>query len=226
MDQMDIIVRMSTLAEKWEQQKDNRAIFLHCYCLMTKNMVHAIEDNRFMDRIWVDKLLHRFADYYFEAIACFECGEEVPKVWQVVHEAADRDKLHVLQHLFLGVNAHINYDLVLTLNELLQAEWNTLSQEERETRYQDHRLVNTIIGETIDQVQDEVVESRAPYMDLIDKAMGRLDEKLIVDMISNWRKSVWENALLLLNSSNEEEKRRYLMRIEEQVLRNAKWLKF
>ena len=148
----------------------------------------------------------------------------MPDVWKYVHEAAEQDDLHVLQHLFLGVNAHINYDLVLTLYEMLQPVWDTLSESEKEDRYHDHLLVNTIIDETIDKVQDEVVEKHVPQMDLIDKLMGRLDERLITGLISRWRKSVWEHTLQLLESQNEQEKQTHIQEVESNVLQTARWI--
>jgi hypothetical protein len=174
----DVIKKMEQTAQQWESQQDPRAIFLRCYSMMSANMLQALEDNRFQNTEWVATLLHRFADYYFDALACFDCGEEVPAVWQHVHQLSTGKKLHVLQHLLLGVNAHINYDLVLTLNDVLKKDWQKLSPEERQSRYQDHVRVNTIIAETIDKVQDEVVEQYNPRMDLVDQLMGRLDEKL------------------------------------------------
>lgn len=57
----------------------------------------------------------------------------------------------------MGVNAHINYDLVLTLYEMLLDEWWQLSKQEQAYRYQDHCKVNEIIAARIDQVQDELL---------------------------------------------------------------------
>lgn len=221
---MEIVNKMDSLAKEWEIRNDNRGIFLRCYCMMTTNMVAALDEKRFIDKKWVEHLLHRFAAYYFDALACFDCGDEVPNVWKMVHEAAEQDDLHVLQHLFLGVNAHINYDLVLTLYEILHPEWDTLSESGKERRYQDHLLVNTLIGETIDQVQDEVVEAYAPNMDLMDKLLGRLDEKLITGLISRWRKSVWRHTLFLLQSQDEQVVQAHIQEVEENVLGTAKWI--
>ena len=221
---MDLVQKMDRLASSWEAAKDNRGIFLRCYCMMTENMTRALENQRFIDGEWVENLLNRFAEYYFDALACYDCGEEVPQVWRTVHEEATKDDLHVLQHLFLGVNAHINYDLVLTLYEILSPEWDSLTDQQKDIRYNDHMMVNTIIGETIDQVQDEVVETHAPQMDLVDKLLGRLDEKLISGLISKWRKSVWKDTLELLACEEEVAAQAYMLEVEREVLRRAKWI--
>lgn len=221
---MDLAQKMDRMASSWEAAEDNRGIFLRCYCMMTENMSRALEKQRFIDSEWVENLLNRFAEYYFDALACYDCGEEVPQVWRTVHEEAGRDDLHVLQHLFLGVNAHINYDLVLTLYEILSPEWDSLTDQQKDIRYNDHMMVNTIIGETIDQVQDEVVETHAPQMDLVDKLLGRLDEKLISGLISKWRKSVWKDTLELLACEEEIAAQGYILEVEREVLRRAKWI--
>jgi hypothetical protein len=220
-----LIQRMTALADQWEARRDQRAIFLRCYSMMTANMLQALRDQHFRDREWVDRLLHRFAEYYFEALACFDCGEEVPLVWRDVHEAAAANRLHVLQHLLLGVNAHINYDLVLTLYDMLEPEWAGLSEARRQDRYRDHCLVNTIIGETIDRVQDEVVEEYAPLMDWVDRLMGRWDERLLLRLISHWREDVWDSTQQLLRLSDAAERDEQLQEIEATVLRTARWIK-
>ncbi len=224
MDPMEMVSRMDSLAKEWEERNDKRGIFLRCYCMMTENMVIALEEQRFLDGDWVAGMVHRFAEYYFDALACFDCGEEVPETWRFVHHAAEQEDLHVLQHLLLGVNAHINYDLVLTLYEILKPEWSRLSESDKQKRYQDHILVNTIIGETIDKVQDEVVEKHAPRMDLIDKLMGRLDERLITGLIRRWRKSVWQHTLELLNSSGDSQVQDRIQKVEQGVLQTARWI--
>ncbi len=219
-----VVDKMMVIAKEFEANKDNRTIFLHCYSMMTSNMLVAIEQKKFEDNSWVNRLLHRFADYYFDALTCYDCGEATPKVWQEVHRAAATKHLHVIQHLLLGVNAHINYDLVLTLYDMLSPEWGGLSDEMREKRYNDHCLVNTIIGDTIDKVQDEVVEKYAPAMEVIDTLMGRLDEFLLLRLISDWRESVWGHTQKLLDLQGEEDRERYLSDLERKVLQRADWL--
>ena len=220
-----LVTRMLAQAQAWEERRDKRAIFLRCYAMMTANMRQALDGQRFEDNEWVGRLLQRFAEYYFTALACFDCGEAVPAVWQDVHAASAARELHVLQHLLLGVNAHINYDLVLTLHELLAPEWAGLSEVERARRYRDHRQVNQIIAGTIDRVQDEVVEQYAPLMQVVDAAMGRLDERLLVGLITRWREQVWEHAQLLLRSEDEKLRELHRREIEAEVLRTARWLR-
>ncbi len=214
---------MVSLIQAWEAAADRRAIFLRCYLLMTRNMLTAVDAGSFKDCEWVHRLLHRFADYYFDALAAYDQNVAgAPPVWRQVHDVAGRGEAQIVQHLLLGVNAHINYDLVLTLVKLLEPEWAQLSAQERAMRYADHCHVNVIIGQTIDAVQDDVVETAAPEMDLVDKLLGPVDEWLISQLITRWRDEVWEHALAMLACPDRQGRERMRAEIETLTQKRAR----
>jgi len=222
---ISVLDRMQAHIYEWEPRNDPRAIFLRCYRMMTANMLQAIEQSRFYDQVWVEALLHRFADYYFNALVCYDYGDqETPQVWHYVHEVSQQKELHVLQNLLLGINAHINYDLVLTVVDMLEPEWSALSEAQQRNRYADHCLVNTIIAETIDKVQDEVIESHDPMMGVVDRAFDRLDEKLLSFLITRWREEVWKQAMNFLQCESAEERKNYHQALEQEVMKRAKRL--
>jgi hypothetical protein len=61
-----------------------------------------------------------------------------------------------------------------------------------------------MIAQTIDAVQDDVVERWSPAMDVVDKMLGRLDERLIVRLITNWREHVWQQAVCMMEAPQEQ----------------------
>lgn len=197
---------MAQQVAQWEAAADRRAIFLTCYQQMTINMLRDIKAGAFHDAAWVEKLLHHFAGYYFRALAAYDADDsDTPAIWQIVHDTACHAEPHVLQNLFLGINAHINYDLVLTLVDLLGDEWDQMPSRQREQRYHDYCVVNDVIVQTIDAVQDDVVERWSPAMDVVDKGMGRLDEWLVTRLITNWRQHVWQQAVQMMESPDAQE---------------------
>ncbi len=196
MSSVPILQRMQDHLRRWEEAGDRRAVFLRCYSMMTENMLTAVARGEFQDSVWVNNLLHHFADYYFVALEAYEQDPvTAPPVWQIAHDCCKSPRLKALQNLLLGVNAHINYDLVLAVSDVLQDEWEVLSPQQRELRYADHCKVNVIIAQTVDSVQDQVIERYDPEMDLVDKLMGSLDEWLISRLIASWRDQVWRNAI-------------------------------
>jgi hypothetical protein len=215
--------RMQSLVQAWEARGDRRCIFLGCYALMTANMLQAVDRSRFRDGPWVSRLLHRFAAYYFDALEQYEQDRPgIPAVWKQTHDAARNGGIKTLQHLFLGVNAHINFDLVFTLVDVLTPEWSGLSEAGRRTRQDDHSLVNTIIAETIDAVQDEVVERHTRWLDIVDRGLGRLDEWLVSQLIAQWRSDVWVNATRVLEAAHPQQRDALRDDIERAVLRRGR----
>lgn len=220
--QFKVIERMDLLLEGWQKSNDSRQVFLSCYRLMTFNMLKAINQGGFHDPDWITQLLHRFADYYFDALYCYDCGEKPSKVWQEVHQFTSEKDLRNVQYLLMGVNAHINYDLVLTLYDMLLEEWWQLSKKEQVLRYQDHCKVNEIIAASIDQVQDELLSPSDPVMSWIDNAFGRVDEYLLSKLITNWRQEVWDQACVLLGTSTDEKREVLRLKLENSVLKRNK----
>jgi hypothetical protein len=214
--------RMFALSEHWERLGDNRSIFLRCYAMMTENMLCALGNGRFDDVQWVSALLRNFASYYFDALEEYEqgCGG-TPKIWVHAHDATRERDLFVLQHLALGINAHINFDLVFALNDMLLPEWNALPPHLRRQRRDDHQKVNTIIAETVDAVQDSLVERHVPWLDLVDDLFGPVDEFLVSRMIANWRDEVWEQAVTMVEAPDSETRDALRSQVEVGAMRRA-----
>jgi len=208
---------MTAQTTQWEVADDRRAVFLRCYSLMTHNMLAAVQAGEFSDGPWVSRLLERFAEYYFMALQAYEEDPaSTPAVWQLAHQAALTGHGLALNQLLLGVNAHINYDLVLCLADLLEEEWLSLSVEQRAQRYRDHCHVNAVIARTIDRVQDELLEPGTPLLSLLDLLLGPADEQMISRVITHWRDEVWQRAAALLDAEDSTE-RAYLIRETERA---------
>jgi hypothetical protein len=217
-----LIQRMSQVASDWKCADDRRHIFLSCYHLMSGNMLSALERGEFHDAEWVGKLLRRFAEYYFENLDRYECGKPASLVWTHAHEAAADPRLGGLQLLILGVNAHINYDLVFALRDVLEPEWPHLSAEQRALRYEDHCRVNQVIADTIDEVQDDIVEPMNPMLGWVDTLLGRLDEYVISKVITSWRGDVWKNTEHLLALDSTEAREQFRIKVENDAIRLEK----
>ena len=217
--------KIITLSCQGESVGDRRYVFLKCYGMMTANMFSAIDRGQFNDSAWVHILLENFANYYFRALEAYQAVEcASPRVWQIAFQVADRSEFKPVQHLLLGVNAHINYDLVFAVVDLIAPEWNRLTVVEQAARYEDYCLVNDIIRQTIDAVQDDILEKDNPLMSVIDIAMFRVDEWLISRFVNNWRDQVWSQAIKLTTSEDEHETVVLQDKVETRALHLARWI--
>jgi hypothetical protein len=211
---------MQELVSQWEAMADRRATFLTCYMMMTRNMISAVDHREFEDPGWVNGLLHRFANYYFVALESYERDPATaPRVWQLAHDATRAPRGFARREMLLGVSAHINYGLVFALLDLLEPEWDALSEDQRAACYADHCRVNGVIGRTIDAVQDQVLERDSRLMAVIDDLLGPVDEALTSRLISGWRETVWRNAMRLLEIREPGGRDRLIEEIEQEALR-------
>ena len=217
--EVSVVARMQALIQQWEAVEDQRTVFLRCYQLMTRSILTAIEHHEFNDSAWVDSLLRRFANYYFVALEAYDQEPgAAPAVWEFAHNATRAPNVLALQKLLAGVNAHINYDLVLSLVDLLDPEWDSLSASERASRHEDHCHVNDVIGRTIDTVQDQIIEPAMPAMAILDEVLGPVDEMLVSRLITHWRETVWDNATRLLETRDPSKRARLIGEIEQTAL--------
>lgn len=214
--------RMQSLVRQWQSAADQKALFLQCYLMMTDGMFAALRQREFKDCGWVAQFVEHFAGYYFKALECYDCEPTTaPAVWQRAHGVCPDAEVSALQKLLLGINAHINYDLVLTLDDLLRPHWPSLSQKARIARYEDYRLVNEIIGRTIDAVQDQILEPSMPRLRFIDRILGPVDEFMISQLITVWRENVWRNVVILLAAQDATRQQRIIRKVEAEALRTA-----
>ena len=192
-----VLDKMDALIADWEPE-DRRALFVHAYRTMSESMYRSIDAGEFRDVIWVDGLLSRFADYYFSAVDAHSSSpSDCPPVWTIAFESAFDLEVHPLRVLFLGINAHINFDLALCVADVI-SDWSVLDGDGRDLRAQDYRVVDRVIARTIDEVQKYVVAPASPSMRWLDVALGPLDEWFFSRLITDWRADTWADAVSLL----------------------------
>lgn len=213
--------RMRLLAHSWEEVHDGRASFLACYQLMTDSMVTALDAAEFDDPEWVDRLLVGFARRYFDALDAFDAGPDLaPSVWRLAHASCCDPNVWTLQRLLLGINAHINVDLPITVSELLIDDASA-AHVATDRRLADYLRVNEIISRTMDEVQDSVLEAEAPGFRVLDVILGRGDEFLASRLLFRWRDQAWENAVRLSDTSDPELRAALLLQMEEDAVRTG-----
>ncbi len=213
---------LSRLVLKWQKDRDKRVVFAHTYLLMTTNMMEALDQGEYHDAGWVRRLLERFASYYFNALEHYEnAWFSTPPVWRVAFQVAENPQTTTAQHLLLGINAHINHDLVLTLIDMLKDEWAGLSPDQKQQRYDDHTHVNQVIAGTMEATQQEIVSRYSPILDALNKVSFHLDFIVVSQLINHWRERVWNHAAAYLDQEDRDQQHRLLQNVEYMALRRA-----
>lgn len=187
-------------------RKDNRGIFAVAYLATTENIIDKITYKQgatskiFTDPNWVEEYLITFANLYRTALYASTQNLDMPKSWRFAFDKASHDKgIISLQHLMLGINAHVVHDLPVTLYQV--GVGNTT--EQREKRLQDHTTINQTVKETVNPIQDAITRyHRSQGFSLLEKVLGPFDEWITQRFFVDQRKRAWHNALYLTRLAN------------------------
>ncbi|MEM6723280.1 MAG: DUF5995 family protein, partial [Bacteroidota bacterium] len=141
------------------------------------------EDDARMERFDVD-----FANRYIDAYYRLQDNQSIPLAWKVAFEATDQGYL-ILQHLLLGMNAHINLDLGV-------AAADTMTGQRLADLETDYKVVNDILQRISDGIQEKLGRV-SPLLFLADRWAGASDEFLIDKAIRTARGLAWTLACTL-----------------------------
>lgn len=134
------------------------------YLWETEELQAAADGGGFAAPAELRRMIVGFANRYFSARAEFAAGRHTPRSWALAFRAARTSSALVLQHLLLGMNAHINVDLAAAAAET----GITLA---------DYSRVDAILGRSIDRIQRSLNRT-TPVLRAIDLVGGRFDEAL------------------------------------------------
>jgi len=136
-----------------------------------------------------------FASRYVDAWKQRERGESPAATWAVAFECDRHYWPVVLQHLLVGMNAHINLDLGIAAAEVAPgASIHALEH--------DFNLINDILCEMVDDVQDRLGKIW-PAMRMIDRICDDFDESVIHFSIRHARAQAWAMAVKLATAPDE-----------------------
>ncbi len=187
----DVGDRLGRLETRLLERDDRRSVFLTVYTEMTSHTALAIDDGTFHDPEWMRRYLVRFAEYYRRAFLAFERGAfgDVPDPWIVAFGTASRGEALVVQDAFLGINAHILYDLALTLSDVGL-------DPERDAKYADHRRVDELLARLVAVQRELLAERYAPGLSRVGATMAGLDERWSASTLRSARETAWRTAVV------------------------------
>jgi len=191
-----VLERLTALGGALRERSDRRAVFLTVYSRMTRAIAAGIENDRFDNPAWMRRYTVVFADYYRRVFLAFERGRlgAVPAPWRVAFDTAVEGTGLIAQDAFLGINAHINYDLALTLVDVG-------IDPDRPAKRADHRTVNEVLQELIDAQQEALSELYAPGVSDVDATLGRFDEAFALFGMIEGREQAWRVAVVTTDVS-------------------------
>ncbi len=208
----DVISGFKWLENYLFTRSDLRGVFTTAYLNITQSIGAAIEEDSFEDTLWSQNYLICFANLYRKAILNYEKDnvELVPKSWRCAFDLAKNQDGYVIQHLLLGINAHINHDLALAL-------YKVKIDPNRVDKYKDHTDINVILEKATDGLKQSVSEKYAPILKRIDRGLGTIDDEITDFSIPKAREHAWSMAIALTSAQTEIEKKILQKSLDEQA---------
>ena len=180
-----VIEQLEALIEHCIANKDRLGYFAALYHKVTVRVKEGIANKEFDDGARMERLDVIFANRFLEAVYQYQNKKQPSACWLAAFQAAQRRSPLVLQHLLLGMNAHINYDLGI-------AAVNTVGTQDIQTIRSDFNSINTIIGSLIFEVLSEL-NRVSPLLSLFGLHAGN-PSILIQFSITNARDGAWSFA--------------------------------
>ncbi len=182
----EVIAQLTAVIDHSRQTQSRLGYFAALYRLVTISVKTGIQQGRFQDGARMERLDVTFANRYLAAFEAYQQGQPCSECWRVAFEAAAAWRPLILQHLLLGMNAHINFDLGIAAATICPGAQLPGLQH-------DFNEINNILAGLINQVQDEI-EALSPWLWLLDKIGGRTDEVIVHFSISVARDEAWRLA--------------------------------
>jgi hypothetical protein len=204
----EVILTLDEIIARARSERSRLGFFATLYRNVTIRVKEGIAEGLFEDDARVERLDVAFANRYLTALDSFRRGERPSLCWHVSFKAAASRRPLILQHLLLGINAHINFDLGIAAAEIAPgAQLPALKH--------DFEQINNILGRMLDKVRANIDEL-SPWIDFLDNFETQRQDKFINFSLTKARDSAWRVAERLA-PLGDEEKAAELERLDRKV---------
>ncbi len=191
----DVLGALDVIVGVCRRRGSPAGYFAAMYRRVTAEVKRRIEAGEFDDGPRMERFDVLFARRYLDAWAQHERGEVPTGVWALAFAAGERWRPVVLQHLLLGMNAHINLDLGIIAAEV--APGPALAGLRA-----DFDRINGILASQVDDLQARMAHIW-PSVRWLDAAGGRIDEAVINFSLRRARDQAWQMAESLAGAGDE-----------------------
>lgn len=166
--------------------------FACTYRIMTLAVLEGVQNNKFEDGKRMITLDLAFADRYFGALNNYQNKKKCTNAWFTAFEVSKNKDLLVMQHILLGINAHINLDLGVSAASIMPYRKITPLKN-------DFNKINQVIASINQEVQDSLSKICYP-IELVDEISESQDNVVLDFAISKARQTSWASAFILSNA--------------------------
>ncbi len=181
----ELLQAMRDVVDDDRERRDPRGYFAAMYLGVTRAVQSGLTDGRFTNPAGLERLTVTFANRYLDATR----SNEPTAAWAVAFDAAADDDVTVVQHLLLGMNAHINLDLGIACSEVAPGD-------AIDTIRRDFDEINKVLGQLVGRVQASLSDVSFLYR-FVGEIADSEEDAVINFSIGRARAEAWHFAVQL-----------------------------
>ena len=186
-----VIARLNGILDDALRQGARIGYFAALYERVTTNVRRAlVAGNVFQDNARMERLDVTFADRFLAAWDAHASGGTPTQSWQVAFALLDDPGPLVVQHLLVGMNAHINLDLGIAAATVAP------TPAELQSLWPDFKTINAVLARLVKVVEDELGEI-SPRLHRIEEIAPALEDRVFDFGIDVARDFAWALAMEL-----------------------------
>ncbi|CAL2102103.1 conserved protein of unknown function [Tenacibaculum sp. 190130A14a] len=200
----DVIEILQDIIEESMLTESPLGYFAALYQKVTIKVKEGIQNNFFDDGKRMEKLDIIFAKRYIDAYYHYKQNKTISSSWEKAFGISTNYWYIVLQHLLVGMNAHINLDLGIAAAEVSKNQnINHLKN--------DFDKINEILSSLVTEVEDNLAQIW-PFLRKILKWSRKVDNFLVDFSMELAREGAWKFAVELANTPDENKNQAILNR--------------
>lgn len=204
----EVIEILTDLVAQSRANHDQMGYFAALYRRMTMTVRRALDRNEFQDNECMAEMVTCFANRYLDAVAAHQAGSTPTEPWRVTFATAQRQDTTLAQHLFLGMNAHINFDLGIAAAQTVPGEGIHAFEH-------DFTKINEILASLLGVINAQFGQIW-PLFSRVDAFFGGRNQYVFSLGMNRVRGHAWGVATLLAPLSCEEQEP-HIQALEKQV---------
>jgi len=189
----DVIEVLQNIIDESIQNERTFGYFAALYLKVTKQVKIGIANHVFENGPRMEKLDVIFAKRYIDAYYNYQQNNTITTSWKKAFSIDDNYWPIVLQHLLIGMNAHINLDLGIAAAQV--SEGNPI-----ENLKNDFDKINTILSSLVNDVENDL-STIYPFLKKILKYTKKVDNFLVDFSMEIARDGAWDFAVELSKTS-------------------------
>ena len=189
----EVVVILEEIIQTAITNKNPLGYFAALYKKVTVAVRTGIHKKEFEDNDRMEKLDVIFANRYIYAYYAYQAEQEVTTSWLKAFKMGKQFWPIVLQHLLIGMNAHINLDLGIAAATVSKGQ-------PIDNLHNDFNRINEVLASLVAEVQNDLA-AIWPTLVWILKKTKRMDDFLINFSMKIARNEAWKFATHLANKS-------------------------